>query len=283
MSLAHLLFSFPSHISDLISKKEQSSLQQSTATQHNECSYRKDSPVHKLVSAREHRLSSPVRTYHVCDPSGQIKPLTLVQTTNSKNIPRTQIVVVSSSTFSRHIVTIISNRVRQNKNFYSKTRLPNANNMGYSTSAKYLMATVSRGSYGAAVRNSAKRARNALPASNPFSTFDADVEAEENMAFFEELPMHGMNRHLIGFFKTKVQRACGNLRLRWYLRLVSACHGVDTTAAYAQALTGWWPKEDSQFRLPNLWLDGECYYIVNKRLTRMGMGASKEPTLLCVV
>ncbi len=34
--------------------------------------------------------------------------------------------------------------------------------MGYSISAKYLIATVSIGSYGAAVRNSTKHAQNAL-------------------------------------------------------------------------------------------------------------------------
>ena len=74
------------------------------------------------------------------------------------------------------------------------------------------------GSYGAAVRNSAKRARSSPPACNPFSTLEADVEGEENMTFFEELPMNGMTRlHLIGFFKTKVKRAYGNLCLRQYL------------------------------------------------------------------
>jgi hypothetical protein len=119
--------------------------------------------------------------------------------------------------------------------------------MGYSTSAKYLMATVSTSSYGNAVPNSAKRDHNALPASNPFAAFEADVEAKENMAFFEELPMHGMNRlYLIGFFKTKVQRAYGNLRLRQYLHLVHTCHGFDTTAAYAQAL-----KDGGQGMIPS--------------------------------
>jgi hypothetical protein len=146
------------------------------------------------------------------------------------------------------------------------------------------MATVSTGSYGAAVRNSVKRAHSALPTSNPFSAFDADVEAEENMAFFEELPIHGMNRlQPIGFFKTNVKRAYGNLRLRQYLHLVRTCHGFDTTAAYAQALTGWWPKDDSKFRLPNLWLNGECYYTIDRKLAKIEKKVRTEPTLLCFV